>query len=286
MARSLSYLFVIVCVAYEVIAEKESNILKLSKPQKVSNETKTTNFNVTEYATEKNESGKQSPLITFSKNNPELDWKNYLKMFDGNEEEHRDLDVDFMKEKLEKTANSIQWLADLYDPLRWARVPGKLQDECRRDMERFLSALRDGKLWAAKMSDASGRYSSQFHFGNGFWLGSITLCRELNITDRKIIMNIEEQAPFSLRFHVARFYLNLPKEVDFSTRQVFLGLCLPGTCDRTSLTSMLRASADRVEREGNSTYRSSGPKIHVVTVKPVPSSNYCAWQDPKFYVLS
>ncbi|TGZ45983.1 Nose resistant to fluoxetine protein 6 [Temnothorax longispinosus] len=288
MARLLSYLLVIVCVAYEVIAEKESNILKLSKPQKVaSNETKATNdFNVTEYTTERNESGKQSSLIAFSKNNPELDWKNYLKMFDGNEEEHEDLDVDFMKEKLERTANSIQWLADLYDPLRWARVPGKLQDECRRDMEKFLSALRNGKLWAAKMSDASGRYSSQFHFGNGFWLGSITLCRELNITDRKTIMSVEEQPPFSLRFHVARFYLNLPTEVDFSTRQVFLGLCLPGTCDRASLTSMLRASADRVEREGNSTYRSSGPKIRVVTVKPVPFSNYCAWQDPKFYVLS
>lgn len=150
MARSLSYLLVIICIAYEVITEKESNILKLSKPQKVvSNGTKTTNFNVTEYTTEKNESGKQS-LIAFSKNNPELDWKNYLKMFDRNEEEHRELDVDFMKEKLEKTANSIQWLADLYDPLRWAKVPGKLQDECRRDMERFLSALSDGKIWAAK----------------------------------------------------------------------------------------------------------------------------------------
>ncbi|XP_011170992.1 nose resistant to fluoxetine protein 6 [Solenopsis invicta] len=287
MARPLSYLFVIVCVACEVITEKESNILKLSRPQKgASNETKAASFNVTEYTTQQNESGKQASLIAFSKNNPELDWKNYLKMFDGNEEEHRDLDVDFMKEKLEKTANSIQWLADLYDPLRWARVPGELQNECRRDMERFLSALRDGKLWAAKMSDASGRYSSQFHFGNGFWLGSISLCKELNNTNGKTIMSVEEQPLFPLRFHVARLYLNLPKEVDFSTRQVFLGLCLPGTCDRASLTSMLRASADRVEREGNSTYRSSGPKIHVVTVKPVPSSNYCAWQDPKFYVLS
>lgn len=151
MARPLSYLFVIVCVACEVITEKESNILKLSRPQKgASNETKAASFNVTEYTTQQNESGKQASLIAFSKNNPELDWKNYLKMFDGNEEEHRDLDVDFMKEKLEKTANSIQWLADLYDPLRWARVPGELQNECRRDMERFLSALRDGKLWAAK----------------------------------------------------------------------------------------------------------------------------------------
>jgi hypothetical protein len=72
----------------------------------------------------------------------------------------------------------------------------------------------------------------------------------------------------------------------FQTRQVFLGLCLPATCDRASLTSMLRASADRVEREGNSTHRSSGLKVHIVTMKPVPSSNYCAWQDPKFYVLS
>ncbi|XP_011632801.1 nose resistant to fluoxetine protein 6 [Pogonomyrmex barbatus] len=288
MARLSNYFLVIVCITYKVVAEKESNILKLSRSHKVAPNvtTITSSFNDTKYTPEKNESVKQSPLIAFSKNNPELDWKNYLKMFDGNEEEPRDLDVDFMKEKLERTANSIQWLADLYDPLRWARVPGELQDECRRDMEKFLGALRDGKLWAAKMSDASGRYSSQFHFGNGFWLGSITLCRELNSTDGKSIMSIEEQSPFALRFHVARIYLNLPKEVDFSTRQVFLGLCLPGTCDRTSLTSMLRASADRVEREGNSTYRSSGPKIHVVTVKPVPSSNYCAWQDPKFYVLS
>ncbi|XP_029168174.1 nose resistant to fluoxetine protein 6-like [Nylanderia fulva] len=281
MTHPFSYLLAILLVTRAVLAEKESNILKLSKPQKLASIGSKSN-NATD---EKNESRK--PLIAFSKNNPELDWKNYLKMFDGNDKEHRDLDIDFMKEKLEKTANSIQWLADLYDPLRWARVPGKLQGECRRDMERFLDALRDGKIWAAKMSDASGRYSSQFHFGNGFWLGSSTLCKELDVTGRKSVRaDDDDDPPFSLKFHVARFYLNLPKEVDFSTRQVFLGLCLPGTCDRASLTSMLRASADRVEREGNSTYRSSGPKIHVVAVKPVPSSNYCAWRDPKFYVLS
>ncbi|XP_011256830.1 nose resistant to fluoxetine protein 6 isoform X2 [Camponotus floridanus] len=285
MAYSSSYLLAILLLAYGILAEKESNILKLSKPQKfVSIETKTSNFNTTEHEEEKNESRK--PLIGFSKNNPELDWKNYLKMFEGNEEKHRDLNIDFMKEKFEKTANSIQWLADLYDPLRWARVPGKLQDECRRDMERFLEALTDGKLWAAKMSDASGRYSSQFYFGNNFWLGSSTLCKELNVTNRKNVTDNDEQPPFPLKFHVARFYLNLPNGVDYSTRQVFLGLCLPGTCDRVSLTSMLRASADRVESEGNSTHRSSGPKIHIVTVKPVPSNNYCAWRDPKFYVLS
>ncbi|XP_020277996.1 nose resistant to fluoxetine protein 6-like [Pseudomyrmex gracilis] len=288
-AHLLRYLLMFLCVAHVTIAEKESNILKLSKPQKiVPIEANTLNLNKTEHAQEKNESEQRPALISFSKNNPELDWKNYLNMFDAKqEEEHRNFDVDFMREKFERTANSIQWLADLYDPFRWVRVPGGLQNECRRDMERFLDALRNGKLWAAKMSDASGRYSSQFHFGNGFWLGSSTLCRELNVTDGKNVASVDEkQPPYPLRFHVARLYLSLPKELDFSTRQVFLGLCLPATCDRTSLASMLRASADRVEREGNSTYRSGGPKVRIVTVKPVPSSNYCAWQDPKFYVLS
>ncbi|XP_025154476.1 uncharacterized protein LOC105186838 isoform X2 [Harpegnathos saltator] len=298
MTRTLNRLLVTLCIVHVAIAEKESNILKLSRPQKI--KATTTELNATEDAEDKDESRKRASPLGFSRNNPELDWKNYLKTLDGSEEMHRDFDVDFMKEKLERTANSIQWLADLYDPLRWARVPGKVRDECRRDMESFLGALRDGKLWAAKMSDASGRYSSQFHFGNGFWLGSSILCRELNVAHGKNTREIDDdddeaegeerpgtgEPPFPLRFHVARLYLTLPKELDFSTRQVFLGLCLPSTCDRASLTSMLRASADRVEREGNSTYRSSGPKIHVVTVKPVPSSNYCAWRDPKFYVLS
>ncbi|KAG7202522.1 hypothetical protein KM043_017085 [Ampulex compressa] len=139
----------------------------------------------------------------------------------------------------------------------------------------------------SQVSDASGRYSSQFHFGNGFWLGSSILCKELNTT-RGIsqVEHGESKPPYFVRFHVARMYLTLPKELEPSMRQVFLGLCLPGTCGKSSLTSMLRASADRVEREGNLTYRLNGPKIHIVTVKPVPSNGYNYWQDPKFYVLS
>jgi len=150
MAHSLNYLLVIACIGH-LIAAKESNILKLSKPQMVASiGTKATSINETEYIEETDEAKKRSPLVSFSKNNPELDWKNYLKTFDENEEEHRDLDIDFMKDKLEKTPNSIQWLADLYDPLRWTRVPGKLQKECRTNMERFLDGLRNGKVWAAK----------------------------------------------------------------------------------------------------------------------------------------
>ncbi|XP_043254228.1 nose resistant to fluoxetine protein 6-like [Colletes gigas] len=278
------YLLTLSCVVHTTIAKDRSNILRLGKSRdKLPETTEPIDSNFTDYKDEETPK-EQGRLIGFSKNNPELDWKNNLKLFDKKEEDRGDLDVDFMKEKLEKTANSIQWLSDLYDPLKWSRVPGKLEGDCRADLEFFLKSLKDGKPWAAKMSDASGRYSSQFHFGNGFWLGSSNLCRELNITEAR--PGIDERPPYPLKFHVARMYLTLPKEFEFSTRQVFLGLCLPATCNRTSLTSMLRASADRVEREGNSTYRSTGPKIHIVAVKPVPSSNYSPWLDPKLYVLS
>ncbi|XP_031840706.1 nose resistant to fluoxetine protein 6 [Nomia melanderi] len=247
------------CLVHVVVNGTESNILKLSK---VKDEAPIVN---------------QSEKLNATADRP------------GDEKEEaiakENLDVDFMKEKLERTANSIQWLADLYDPLKWARVPGKLEPECHRDLEFFLKSLRDGKPWAAKMSDASGRYSSQFHFGNGFWLGSSTQCRELNRTNGPELSGIDDRPPYPLKFHVATMNLTLPKELELSTQQVFLGLCLPATCDRTSLTSLLRASADRVEREGNSTYRSTGPKIPIVEVKPVPSSDYNCWRDPKLYIL-
>lgn len=148
---SIYYLIILSCILRAETSKNESNILRLGKPRDRSSSitTETPNSNGTE-RDEKEASNERRPLIGFSKNNPELDWKNYLKLFDEKEEEQRDLDVDFMKEKLEKTANSIQWLADLYDPLKWSRLPGKLDDNCRRDMEFFLKSLQDGKLWAAK----------------------------------------------------------------------------------------------------------------------------------------
>ncbi|KAI4479390.1 hypothetical protein M0804_011175 [Polistes exclamans] len=289
MARYLSCSLIILGFCNLVVSKNESNILRLSKPQKVVSTLIKSNDinNVSDYQREMKEMISTESHVEYSKNNPELDWKNHVKIAAENEELPRDLDVNFMEDKIESTANSIQWLSDLYDPLKWKRVPGKLENECRKDMNSFLKSLKDGKLWAAKMSDASGRYSSQFHFGNGFWLGSSTLCKEINITKEKNLTGgTESVPPYKVSFHVARIYLTLPKELELSTRQVFLGMCLPSSCDRQSLTSMLRASADRVELEGNFTYRSVGPKIHIFTVKSVPLSDYTVWQDPKFYVLT
>lgn len=58
------------------------------------------------------------------------------------------------------------------------------------------------------VTDASGRYNSQFFFGNDFWLGSHTQCQELQNTRTNAIV-----PPFRVNFHVAVLRLALPKEL-------------------------------------------------------------------------
>ncbi|XP_051166892.1 nose resistant to fluoxetine protein 6-like [Leptopilina boulardi] len=281
-----------------VYSKNESNIQKVNSRRMSEIEANMSNFSENEKGFVNDEKVKRNHstmnsyeksdknlLFTFSKNNPELDWKSALKMITNNFEEQKDMDIDFMTEKLEKTTNSIQWLMDLYDPLRWRKIPGNLHENCRTDMEWFLGALKKGKVWAAKMSDASGRYASQFFFGNGFWLGSSNLCSELNSTKEEATDVANEKPPFPVKFYVARMFLQMPKQFDVRERQLFLGLCLPVTCNVTSVTSMLKTIAHRVESEGNINHRSSGPKILIFAVKPVPSSDYNLLQDKKFFIL-
>ena len=133
-------------------AGNETNILKLSKPKGNVGTRSDANSSKNEAAG----SGGR-PLVEFSKNNPELDWKTHLRKVAELEEKMRskEFDLDFMTNKLEKTANSIQWLVDLYDPLRWTKIPGDVANECRRDMTMFLDNLRAGVLWAAKCEYAA-----------------------------------------------------------------------------------------------------------------------------------
>ena len=122
----------------------ETNILRLGKPR--------SNLPSKNEPEVKKDLGKKPKKFKFTKSNPELDWKIYLWRLAEEEDRTRsnDLDLDFTKDELEKTANSVQWLNDLYDPLRWKKVPGNISTECRMDMDKFLQDLKNGELWAAK----------------------------------------------------------------------------------------------------------------------------------------
>ncbi|XP_046398836.1 nose resistant to fluoxetine protein 6-like [Ischnura elegans] len=66
---------------------------------------------------------------------------------------------------------------------RWKSYGVELEGDalpCVEDVSRFLEALRRGVAWADMVYDSSGRYSSQFLFGNDYWLGSTTQCQGLD----------------------------------------------------------------------------------------------------------
>lgn len=92
----------------------------------------------------------ESAATDLSRGNPELDWQSTLNKQTNKDKEVKKHDIDFMIDKLEKTPNLIQWLTDLYSPLRWKKIPGEPNEMCKNEMEHYLKELRNGASWASK----------------------------------------------------------------------------------------------------------------------------------------
>ncbi|XP_015376753.1 PREDICTED: uncharacterized protein LOC107171036 [Diuraphis noxia] len=171
--------------------------------------------------------------------------------------------------------SDLEWLSNVYNPHRWNPVElpaaSMLSVQCRDVMKTYLEALRRGSFWAAKMADASGRYSSQLFFGNDFWLGSHTLCKELqNKATNQYV------PPFEAKFYVAKLAIKLHDQLTPKTRLISLGLCMPKDCSSTDVQNMV--SVPKEDNESN--YRS----YSVLNVRSVPGT-YTLWSDGKFQLL-
>lgn len=101
------------------------------------------------------------------------------------------------------------WKKAKHIKVRWAIVFKQTQKDI------FMKTAQSNRCYtlvvmslSVSVTDASGRYSSQFFFGNDFWLGSHTLCQELQNTRTNAIV-----PPFRVNFHVAVLRLALPKEL-------------------------------------------------------------------------
>ncbi|KAL4142596.1 hypothetical protein QTP88_005026 [Uroleucon formosanum] len=171
--------------------------------------------------------------------------------------------------------SDLEWLSNVYNPHRWnpAELPAAsmLSVQCRDVMKTYLEALRRGSFWAAKMADASGRYSSQLFFGNDFWLGSHTLCKELqNKATNQYV------PPFDAKFYVAKLAIKLHDQLTPRTRLISLGLCMPKDCSSTEVQNMISVPKE----DSGSNYRS----YSVLNVRLVPGT-YTLWSDSKFQIL-
>ncbi|XP_047103492.1 O-acyltransferase like protein-like [Schistocerca piceifrons] len=165
-------------------------------------------------------------------------------------------------------------LLDAWSPRRladaWPRRPS-LSDACDRHLSAFLRDLRRGHLWALKMSDANGRYSSGIFWGNEYWTGSKAQCDQLNL-------NITGELPFALGFSSVSLNLSLIGLPGHHPQQVLIGVCLPYSCKSEDIYSVMEFSIR--ENDADGTERS----ILVTKVKS-PHNLYNMLEDSTFWVL-
>ncbi|XP_063906945.1 nose resistant to fluoxetine protein 6-like isoform X2 [Zophobas morio] len=172
------------------------------------------------------------------------------------------------EEVFQGNVSEVRWLVDLFDHLKWPRMMKNWNGtRCRRDVETYIQSLQNGTSWAAKMYDASGRYSGQFFFGNDYWLGSSSLCNELTNEETNT-----EVPPFPITFLVAKVRININGKLTPVTRQLNVGECLPASCSPSDVRVLL------------ATERKSGSSLSVVGIRKVPG-DYDVLQDPKFQIV-
>ncbi|XP_076749057.1 nose resistant to fluoxetine protein 6-like [Xylocopa sonorina] len=130
---------------------------------------------------------------------------------------------------------------------------------CRKEMEEFRQAVDRRTLWALRMLDASGLLPYGFTNGQNYWLGDRIGCKMLSdkmvirySEDRKKNNSLyrnpkEEFPPFELNFfsssirHDSVLQYNLQMEWE---NIVVLGLCLPATCTKNEVATMLNKMLD------------------------------------------
>ncbi|KAG4072042.1 hypothetical protein HA402_015541 [Bradysia odoriphaga] len=146
----------------------------------------------------------------------------------------------------------------------WSSFRNRVNQNCSNDLFNYIKGLEGGKMWAVKMDDASGRHSTGFFYGNNYFTGSLSLCMSIHRTDfpedtfqkdemRKGGLSHSggynpssssipfENPPFLPGFFILKMLVNATSVVPVS-RIVYVGLCLPSTCNDNDVMVMGRFS--------------------------------------------
>uniref|UniRef100_A0A182FRE5 Nose resistant-to-fluoxetine protein N-terminal domain-containing protein n=1 Tax=Anopheles albimanus TaxID=7167 RepID=A0A182FRE5_ANOAL len=187
----------------------------------------------------------------------------------------------------------FQLFTNLFDHSNWdiAALRTLVGERCAGHVGLYLRDLRQQRAWALKASDSSGRYGSQYFFGNEFWMGSLTFCDEVNRILRHATPRPSGARQLEMRFFVAKIAVQfewLPASVQ--PNSILLGQCLPKSCSVEDVTQFLRHDPLFQSLNGNNgtievrSRRSSPDGLTVTHVRPVPGS-YNLWSDPKVFAL-
>uniref|UniRef100_A0A182PZR6 Nose resistant-to-fluoxetine protein N-terminal domain-containing protein n=1 Tax=Anopheles farauti TaxID=69004 RepID=A0A182PZR6_9DIPT len=189
----------------------------------------------------------------------------------------------------------FQLFTGLFDHGNWnmPELKARVGEQCAAHVGLYLRDLRQQRGWALKASDSSGRYGSQYFFGNEFWMGSLTFCDEVNRVLRHTPMPPGARQ-LEMRFFVAKIAVQLERQLSTQSSAILLGQCLPKSCTVEDVTQLLR-SDPMLNLLNNSTATvavvpaadATSPSTSALTilhVRPVPGT-YNLWSDPKVFAL-
>ncbi|OWR49275.1 hypothetical protein KGM_215307 [Danaus plexippus plexippus] len=177
---------------------------------------------------------------------------------------------------------------------QWDKLKNSVTGDCRKNLQEYVQGLQERRLWALKMEDSSGRYTSMFYWGNNYWTGSAELCSILNQHHstqhahttqnssgsqifsewRQDVSVTGDGPPFSTAFFNVRMTVSTDvAEIIKTKRTLHLGLCLPRTCSR----EQVRQLVDNV--------RAPLLRHKVVAVRSPQLGGYSYIEDPTFQIL-
>ncbi|KAJ8734380.1 hypothetical protein PYW07_014931 [Mythimna separata] len=174
---------------------------------------------------------------------------------------------------------------------QWPELQKTVSGECRVEMQEYVDGLMERQLWALKMEDASGRYTSMFYWGNNYWTGSAELCDILNEEhspvkqrnkSRSQIFNdwredlsmVGSGPPFDTAFYVAKIAVTTNfTDIVKNQRTLHLGMCLPRSCSRAAVSALVTGA------------RAPLLQHQVVAVRSPQHGGYTYLGDPTFQVL-
>ncbi|XP_055326560.1 nose resistant to fluoxetine protein 6 [Sitodiplosis mosellana] len=180
---------------------------------------------------------------------------------------------------------------------KWSKIQHEFKSKCVHDMTEYFRGLQHHKMWAIKMDDASGHYTTGLFYGNNYWIGSLSLCKSIykeNPTSSPGIVRTRqakdeisfndaynpattlphENPPFLPGFFVLKVIIN-ETEIAKYPRTIRLGICLPSACSLDEVSHMALSSQKPMNHRS----------LEIAFVRSPTQNPYDYWNDTTFVIL-
>ncbi|XP_054729042.1 O-acyltransferase like protein-like [Anastrepha obliqua] len=179
---------------------------------------------------------------------------------------------------------------------RWSSIQQAIGDNCSQDLDMYIRGLNAGNIWALKMDDASGHYTSGFFYGNNYWLGSLSLCESIYHEDDDDRLNARnaknsglpfakahtqiyttvynENPTFVPGFFVIKLFVNETIPI-FVTRTIYVGVCLPSSCSTKEVNTLAEFTQQPTATRN----------IKVLDVRMPSNKKFNLYDDRTFWIL-